>query len=159
MSKNIKPTRPKTKVNAKIGTLNARSIGKHYEQLCHYICQIKSGEKNIIIGPEYVVLSKKLYDSKLIKLLPLPHSNRATEWFNFSELVVKHIENYTVPQYGDKPTDPLHTDWSILDCTLAIKEYASRSTTNARGPEEEKRYFLKIAHYAAVAYFKLIEKK
>jgi hypothetical protein len=85
-------------------------------------------------------------------------SNRAAEWFIFSELVARHIEEYTVPQYGDKPNDQLHTDFSIDDCMQSIKRYANRTGRNSRGAKEEKRDPLKIAHYACVAYFKMIEK-
>lgn len=81
-------------------------------------------------------------------------SNRGTEWEVFSFEVFSHIENYTVPQYGDKPDDQLHTDWTVDDCLTAIKKYANRSGKNSRGPEEDLRDMMKIAHYACVAWCK-----
>lgn len=81
-------------------------------------------------------------------------SNRGEEWGRFSKAVSDHIEQYTVPQFGDKPDDQLHTDWTDSDCILAIKKYANRAGKNSRGPEEDLRDLLKIAHYACVAWCK-----
>lgn len=81
-------------------------------------------------------------------------SIRGQEWIAFSNLVLKHIEEYTVPQYGDKPNDPLHQEWKIEDCIRAISKYANRHGKGQRGKEEELRDLLKIAHYACVAHTK-----
>ena len=81
-------------------------------------------------------------------------SNRRTEWTDFSVRVEEHIENYTVPQYGDYPNDQL-TGWSFADCITSIKRYANRATTNSKSIEETKRDMMKIAHYACVALSKL----
>lgn len=74
-------------------------------------------------------------------------------WEYFSLLVNKHVTDYTVPQYGDYPTDNI-TSWSAEDCITQIKKYAARLSTNARGEEESLRDLLKIAHYCSLAYLK-----
>ena len=33
------------------------------------------------------------------------NSNRGKQWIAFAEKVLKHIDNYTVKQYGDAPND------------------------------------------------------
>lgn len=83
-----------------------------------------------------------------------PTSNRGQEWNKFSGDVLRHIEEYTIPQWGDKPHDQLSTDWTEADCMLAIKKYANRQGKNSRGPQEDQRDLLKIAHYACVAWHK-----
>ena len=83
-------------------------------------------------------------------------SNRLIEWQGFAVKVGDHIENYTVPQWGDAPDDQLATDWKVNDCILAIKKYANRAGKNSRGVEEDIRDMLKIAHYACVAYSKMV---
>jgi hypothetical protein len=83
-------------------------------------------------------------------------SNRRSEWNAFAYQVGNHIDEYTVPQYGDMPEDQL-TEYSVTDCITQIKKYCNRIATNARGREETKRDMLKVAHYACVAYSKLQE--
>lgn len=85
-------------------------------------------------------------------------SNRRSEWNAFSYLVGCHIDDYTVPQYGDMPDDQL-TEYTFDDCIKQMAKYCNRAKTNARGPEEMKRDMLKIAHYACVARSKLQEGK
>lgn len=82
------------------------------------------------------------------------YSNRGKEWLSFSQIILQHIEEYTVPQYGDKPDDPLHQDWKIEDCLRAINKYANRHGKGQRGQAEELRDLLKIAHFACVAHTK-----
>jgi hypothetical protein len=86
-------------------------------------------------------------------------SNRTKDWLRFSSHVASHIENYTVKQYGDAPNDQLE-GWTPEQCLEAIKRYYERNIkgTNARGPIETLRDMIKIAHYAQVAYDKLIER-
>lgn len=80
-------------------------------------------------------------------------SNRLEEWRNFSAQVENHIENYTVPQYGDLPDDPLSA-FTEADILTQMGRYLSRAQTNARGFEESQRDLLKIVHYAGVLYTK-----
>lgn len=85
-------------------------------------------------------------------------SNRANEWNDFTPLVEDHIENYTVPQYGDAPNDNV-AGWSARDCEKQIEKYVKRFQGNARGPEESRRDLLKIAHYCCLTYNKRIQEE
>jgi len=84
----------------------------------------------------------------------LPVMSRGREWEIFQEKVRDHIADYTIPQYGDAPNDPI-TEFTPEHIGKEIKRYCDRIGTNARGGEEAKRDMLKIAHYACVAYHKL----
>lgn len=76
------------------------------------------------------------------------------EWLRFSESVLRHIEEYAVPQYGDKGADMAH-EYDIRTLQNQIKKYVGRFDTNARGEQEQMRDVLKIAHYACILYDKL----
>ena len=80
-------------------------------------------------------------------------SNRGKEWAAFSALVAEHIEEYTVPQYGDAPDDQA-SGFSEHDIAVTIRRYANRLETGARGPVEAQRDLLKIAHYCAMLHAK-----
>jgi hypothetical protein len=80
-------------------------------------------------------------------------SKRGTQWNSFSALVMDHVENYTVPQYGDAPNDQVES-WSAQDCVVQIRRYAARFGSGQRGKAEELRDLLKIAHYACLAHNK-----
>ena len=80
-------------------------------------------------------------------------SNRGREYAEFSKLMMDHIENYTVKQYGDMPDDQAY-EWSRDSCVENIKKYCNRWEGNMRGEEDRKLSLLKIAHYACIAYFK-----
>jgi len=81
-------------------------------------------------------------------------SNRKTEFEVFAEIVRQHIENYTVPQYGDAPNDQVQ-EWTPTECMSSVKRYANRIDSNVRGRQETLRDMLKIAHYACLAFGKL----
>lgn len=81
------------------------------------------------------------------------YSKRAFEWNNFSNVVLNHIENYTVPQYGDKGEDQC-TEFSESDFITQMKKYLNRYGKNSR-EGQEKLDLLKIAHYACMLYNKL----
>ena len=81
-------------------------------------------------------------------------SLRKYMWDCFAAIVAMHIEEYTVPQYGDYPTDNL-TSFSADDCLTNIGRYAARLKTNSRGEEETLSDLLKIAHYAGSAFLKM----
>lgn len=87
--------------------------------------------------------------------LDLTHimSYRESEWVLFAERVRQHIIDYTLKQFGDFPNDEV-TEWDSLDCVKAIRKYAARFGTGARGKEEQIRDFLKIAHYACMGLAK-----
>ena len=84
-------------------------------------------------------------------------SLRGMEWTEFSDNVLYHVEEYTVPQYGDKGEDNV-TDWSAKDCVRQIEKYVKRFGKNAR-EGQDKLDLLKVAHYACLAYNKLEENK
>ncbi len=83
-------------------------------------------------------------------------SIRGAQWNSFSALVMDHVENYTVQQYGDAPFDQVES-WSAQDCVVQIRRYAARFGNGQRGKSEELRDLLKIAHYASLAYSKRTE--
>lgn len=80
-------------------------------------------------------------------------SNRGKQWIAFSEIVLQHIENYTVPQYGDAPGDQIE-DWTAQECIRAIGKRCARHGKNSR-EGQEKLDILKMAHEACLAYFKM----
>lgn len=81
-------------------------------------------------------------------------SIRRYMWEVFSGIVQMHIEEYTIPQYGDYPNDNL-TTFSAEDCLTNISRYAARLKSNSRGKDETLSDLLKIAHYASIAYLKM----
>lgn len=85
-------------------------------------------------------------------------SKKGEEFAKFSVEVLKHIEDYAVPQYGDYPND-LIKETSIQDIVHDMKRYLYRMETNARGQKEVERDFLKLAHYSCIAFYKLKEKE
>lgn len=84
-------------------------------------------------------------------------SLRGDEWSEFAMEVIDHIDNYTVPQYGDKNEDTAN-DYTAQQCIDHIKRYANRHGKNSR-PGQEKLDLLKIAHYAQLAHSKLQEEE
>lgn len=80
-------------------------------------------------------------------------AQRTKNWNEFAAKVADHIENYTVPQYGDAPNDNVES-WSSQDCIAQIQKYAARFGTNQRAGQE-KLDLMKIAHYAQLAMGKL----
>lgn len=79
-------------------------------------------------------------------------SLRSDDWKEFSDMVIKHLDEYTVPQYGDKDVDEIGK-YSVHDCVQVIKKYANRYGTNAR-EGQQLLDFMKIAHYAQCAWEK-----
>lgn len=77
-----------------------------------------------------------------------PVSRRGTNWLRFSAEVFDHIENYTVPQYGDEGEDQV-TEWTADDCLQANRKYAARFRRGARQGEQH-RDFLKMSHYVSL---------
>lgn len=85
-------------------------------------------------------------DTEMSKL-----SLRGRDWLKFSDAVLEHIENYTVPQYGDKGNDRA-SDYTTEVIADHIGRYKDRMGSNARGEVEAKRDLVKIAHYASLAH-------
>lgn len=86
-------------------------------------------------------------------LLGTDTSLREHMWIIFAALLGKHIKEYTIPQYGDYPNDNM-SSFSAEDCEKNISRYVARFGTNARGVNETLRDYMKIAHYAAMAFIK-----
>lgn len=86
-------------------------------------------------------------DSELIT------SNRGIMWNIFADEVARHIEHYTVPQYGDFPKDQ-SSDWTEDDMVKQIQKYLNRINTNERGEIERDRDLMKIAHYVQMIWSK-----
>lgn len=84
-----------------------------------------------------------------------PFSKRGTNWCTFAEEMLGHIEQYTVPQYGDKGEDQV-TEWNDEDCVKAMKKYLGRYGKNQRAGQQ-KLDLMKIAHYAQLTLEKLEE--
>lgn len=83
-------------------------------------------------------------------------AQRTKDWNEFATKVADHIENYTVPQYGDAPNDNVES-WSAQDCIAQVQKYAARFGTNQRAGQEELD-LMKIAHYAQLAMGKMKQK-
>lgn len=82
-------------------------------------------------------------------------SMRGQEWLEFSIQVARHIDEYTVPQYGDKGDDMLD-EYTAEHCVQAIKKYCARFGKNARDGQDISD-LIKISHYAQIAAKKLKE--
>jgi len=82
-------------------------------------------------------------------------SNRNVEFYKFTRIVRAHIDNYTVPQYGDAPDDEVE-GWTAEMCVAAIQKYTKRFGSARRGRLEELRDLVKIAHFAAIAFWKIL---
>jgi hypothetical protein len=89
------------------------------------------------------------------KIAHTAQSQRAKDWEVFANRVTHHIDGYTVPQYGDAPNDQV-SEWTAEHCVNQLSKYASRFGSNARGGQDLLD-LLKIAHYAQLAYDKLVE--
>ena len=86
-------------------------------------------------------------------------SNRGDEFMRFVPLVMNHIEEYAVKQYGDAPNDNVEK-WSAEKCLDSIERYVKRrGDNNARGMKDNLLSCLKMAHYACLAYFKLLKEE
>lgn len=83
-------------------------------------------------------------------------TQRTKDWNEFATKVADHIENYTVPQYGDAPNDNVES-WSAQDCIAQVQKYAARFGNNQRTGQEELD-LMKIAHYAQLAMGKMKQK-
>lgn len=84
-------------------------------------------------------------------------SKRAKDWARFYGCVHDHIENYTVPQYGDKGQD-LITTQDVGYCIFNAKKYLERFGKSSR-PGEELLDLMKAAHYIEMAWTKMQEKE
>jgi hypothetical protein len=80
-------------------------------------------------------------------------TRRGANWLIFAAIVLRHVEGYTVPQYGDEGEDQV-SEWTAADCVTAIRKYAARFGRNTRDGQD-RLDLLKIAHFASMAAEKL----
>lgn len=80
-------------------------------------------------------------------------SKRGCNWKQFSNKVFFHIENYTIPQYGDSPNDNVE-EWTAEECFKQVDRYMKRRNSNQR-EGQKKLDILKAAHYLSLGYEKL----
>jgi len=84
-------------------------------------------------------------------MLAEDYSEKGQAWIGFAQLTLRHVENYSVPQYG--PTLSENTDvTSTEDCLKYIAKYLRRHGSDRRGRIEELRDLVKIAHFAQFAF-------
>jgi len=89
-------------------------------------------------------------DCNKTKEIPPIINKRGIDWIEFGREVLKHIETYTVPQYGDKGED-LASEYCAEYCLQQVKKYMARYGRNER-IGQEKRDLLKMAHYIQMAW-------
>lgn len=87
----------------------------------------------------------------------LMKSKRAEAWVGFAGTVAEHIDNYTVPQYGDAGEDQV-TEYSAADCVQQAKKYLARFGRQSRSGEEGLD-LIKAAHYIQMAHEKMQDEK
>ena len=80
-------------------------------------------------------------------------SKRGEQWKEFSLKVLKHIEEYTVPQYGDRDNDSVSL-WDSKETLTNISRYVKRFGQNSR-PYQDLLDMVKMAHYACLAHDKM----
>lgn len=82
---------------------------------------------------------------------------RSEEWRLFSAEVARHIEEYTIPRYGDAPDDYVSTRDAAW-CVAQVGKYAARFAGPERFPGEHEQDLLKMAHCACLAWGKRHER-
>ena len=105
----------------------------------------------MIIGDERNYIYIELILPGQCPYLFYPESNKSIDFMNFTYQIVEHIDNYTVPQYGDGPNDE-SASYTLDFIRDQIKKYLARYTSGVRGPKEQLRDDLKIAHYAQMGW-------
>jgi len=86
-------------------------------------------------------------------------STRGKRWLAFAhKVVLNHVENYTIPQYGDAPDDNVE-GWTADQCMDQIGKYHKRFRKGQRGKEEQLRDMVKISHFSQLAYDKLLKEE
>jgi len=110
--------------------------------------------RDVAAEREYLEEAHEKHDPYKVTEQKAGVSQRGADWFKFANEVFEHIENYTVPQYGDKGEDRA-THYSTQVISDHIDRYRARMGTNARGQIEAKRDMIKVAHYASLEWEKL----
>jgi len=76
---------------------------------------------------------------------------KVSQFSDFSLRVLKHINEYVVPQYGNFP-DKTIAKFTPEKIQGKLEAYVDRIGKSSRGPEDAKRDCLKIAHFACYLY-------
>ena len=76
-------------------------------------------------------------------------SKRGLNFMLFAYTVLDHIEEYTIPQYGDEGEDQV-SDWTVEDCLKAVKKYIARYGRNTR-KGQQMLDFKKMLHFVQLA--------
>jgi hypothetical protein len=82
----------------------------------------------------------------------MKHAKMLVNFCDFYIITRAHIQEYTIPQYGDLPDDFAST-WSQQDCIRNLEKYLQRKGKNSR-EQQHGLDCIKRAHYACIAYFK-----
>lgn len=83
-------------------------------------------------------------------------TKRGGQFRAFAYDVAKHVDEYTVPQYGDMPGDMVE-EWTPTHVVHQMEKYLKRMRCNGRGNEDNILSCKKIAHYACILDGKLKE--
>jgi len=75
-------------------------------------------------------------------------TKRGQEWIDFAQEVLKHIDEYSIKQYGDAPNDAV-ASFTTSQIVSSIERYCARFGKNAREGQDQLD-LKKIAHYAAI---------
>lgn len=81
--------------------------------------------------------------------------DRLKQWKHFDEQMQRHIETYTLEQYGNPEGQEQVDGFTVSDCWTNMERYFNRRRANTRGNREKLRDLIKLAHYAQLAYDKL----
>jgi NTP pyrophosphatase (non-canonical NTP hydrolase) len=142
-------------------TMNVNKLQMRYPEKFNEIDAVERdlfSERSLLESHHgYADVSDREY-CEMNNLRPVPsnYSKRGQDWLDFAFMVADHIENYTVPQYGDKGEDQA-SDWSVEMLLEQTKKYANRFGKNQREGQETLD-FMKGAHYLQMAMTKLKEK-
>jgi hypothetical protein len=77
-------------------------------------------------------------------------TKRSRRWDGFADKVAAHIDDYTVPQYGDEGDD-LASEYTAEKCVDQVKKYLGRFGRNSR-PGQDELDIVKAAHYLQMAH-------
>ena len=78
--------------------------------------------------------------------------NKMVQWLEFNILVMDHLQTYVNEQYGLGYPSETIAEWDESAIKMKLKAYVDRIGKSARGPEDELRDLLKIAHFCCFMY-------
>lgn len=135
-------------------TVNINKLKLRYPEK---FSEVHAIERNTVAEREFLELS----DSKTLevgKIVPtIGASKRGQDYINYSREVLMHIENYTIPQYGDAPNDEI-SSWSVEECLKDVSKRLSRYGRQSRGGQQALD-FKKMAHVIQIAALKYQEEQ